>query len=132
MTYEFHCKHGNTDHRVIKRARKQTSYGTTQLLRKARECDESRGLQAAVAQTIPYSPLNHRTLIALRSAASHRPFHMVKDKFYEMEVQMLRPATILPSPQTISADLERLYIGLTNDLKKHLIVSPFSVFGCAY
>ncbi|KAF9004980.1 hypothetical protein BDQ17DRAFT_1240668, partial [Cyathus striatus] len=72
---------------------------------------------------IPYSPINHRTLLVLQCADSMRPFNMVSDKFYQMQVQMLRPGTKLPSHDTIQRDT----IYLFKVMSLHLLNSTFHV-----
>ncbi len=56
-----------------------------------------------------YSETRHRALIALRCAASHRPFNLAKDPLYLEEVEMLRPGTTVPAPSTVSRDLQTIY-----------------------
>ena len=74
-------------------------------------CLKRQGLDLVVvsASTIPYSPENHRTLIALRCAANMRPYNSVQDPLYAAEVEMLRPGTKLPDPTTVSRDVQLLY-----------------------
>ncbi|KAI5823658.1 hypothetical protein K523DRAFT_286410, partial [Schizophyllum commune Tattone D] len=98
-----------------------TSDGTQALISTAKACDKDRGVDLGInGEPIPYSPTAHRALLALRTATSHRPFQMVRDRFYAMEVQMLRPGTPLPSPATISTDVKRLYEGMATDLSQYL------------
>jgi len=70
----------------------------------------------------PYSVSGHRALIALRCAKSFRPFNMVRDKFYKMEVEMLRPGTHLPHPGTVSKDINHLYQELSKDVRAYFEV----------
>src|SRR4051794_3182393 len=56
-----------------------------------------------------YTPARHRALIAMRCASSHRPFRSVADLFYLQEIEMLRPGTVLPSPLTVSRDVNAIY-----------------------
>ncbi|KAL1670973.1 hypothetical protein EV122DRAFT_227275 [Schizophyllum commune] len=104
----------------------QTSLGTHTLKDTAERCDARRGVTSAPSSAAPaleYSVAAHRTLIALRSAACHRPYHMVADKFYRAEVEMLRPGTPIPSPPTVAEDVRQLYRGLSADLGQYLRVS---------
>ncbi|KAL1707229.1 hypothetical protein EV121DRAFT_199468 [Schizophyllum commune] len=104
-----------------------TSDGTQALISTARACDKALGVSLGTGEPpIAYSPIAHRALIALRSATSHRPFNMVRDRFYTEEVQMLRPGTILPSPATVSVDVKRLYKGMAADLCAYLVVSTLT------
>ncbi|KAL1706233.1 hypothetical protein EV121DRAFT_201909 [Schizophyllum commune] len=105
-----------------------TSDGTQALISTAKACDKARGMSLGMdAPPIAYSPMAHRALIALRSATSHRPFNMVRDRFYTEEVQMLRPGTTLPSPATVSSDLKHLYKGMAANLGQYLAVSTLVV-----
>ncbi|KAK7041092.1 hypothetical protein R3P38DRAFT_2512431 [Favolaschia claudopus] len=76
-------------------------------------------LPIASAGTIPYSEAMHRTLIALRCASSKRPFNQVEDKWYRMEVAMLRPGTIVPSADTVARDVQRLYVLVAQEVKAY-------------
>ncbi|KAI0045689.1 hypothetical protein FA95DRAFT_1495156, partial [Auriscalpium vulgare] len=103
-----------------------TSHGTTNMYNNAKRCDEVRGIRTSssdTTDTIPYSPAAHRAVIALRSATSQRPFNMVADKYYAMEVNMLRPGTPLPAPTTVSEDIKALHVGLASDVKEYFSVS---------
>ncbi|KAF8986674.1 hypothetical protein BDQ17DRAFT_1259349 [Cyathus striatus] len=59
--------------------------------------------------TIPYSPMNHWIPLVLQCADSMRPFNMVNDKFFQMQVEMLCPGTQLPSHTTIQRDTISLF-----------------------
>jgi len=48
----------------------------------------------------------------MRSATSNHPFNAVTDKYYKMEVEMLRPGTVIPHPTTVSQDIKHLYVEL--------------------
>ncbi|KAJ3500635.1 hypothetical protein NLJ89_g9707 [Agrocybe chaxingu] len=61
---------------------------------------------------ITYSHAGHRALIALRCAKFCRPFNMVSDDDYHLEVAMLHPNTVPPSPSTISRDVKAIYLEL--------------------
>ncbi|KIJ58078.1 hypothetical protein HYDPIDRAFT_59895, partial [Hydnomerulius pinastri MD-312] len=87
-------------------------------------CDQRRGvikLQNG-ADDLPYSKAAHQVIIALRCATHQRPFNMVNDKYYKMEVQMLRPGTELPHPTTVSKDIKYLYIDLASDVRAYFVV----------
>ncbi|KAG9081714.1 hypothetical protein FRC06_005430, partial [Ceratobasidium sp. 370] len=57
----------------------------------------------------PYSEAQHRAILALWSAHSHRSFESLTDKFHRMEVEYLRPGTHLPSSSTISRDVRAIH-----------------------
>ncbi|KAJ7189230.1 hypothetical protein C8R46DRAFT_842336, partial [Mycena filopes] len=97
--------------------------GTSNLLNKAKECDEDRGVITERPSTAPtYSVAAHRTIIAMRTATSNRPFNIVHDPYYEQEVQLLRPGTTLPSATTVSNDLKVLYLELSKQVKAYFMV----------
>ncbi|KIK75066.1 hypothetical protein PAXRUDRAFT_90816, partial [Paxillus rubicundulus Ve08.2h10] len=64
----------------------------------------------------------HRAVIALRCATHQRPFNMVNDKYYKIEIQMLCPGTELPHPTTVSRDIKDLYTGLAGDVRAYFMV----------
>jgi hypothetical protein len=77
-----------------------TSHGTQNLKRGIEQCIKRRGIgqdldtQAGAQQTLQgkvstYTPARHRALIAMRCAASKRPFESVRDPHYILEVELL-------------------------------------------
>ena len=74
---------------------------------------------------MPYSEANHHALIALHCAKSAHPINMVTDEDYLAEVQMLRPGTIVPSPNTVQWDLTHSYT-MASVLLMNYFVVPFS------
>ncbi|KAF8162050.1 hypothetical protein K438DRAFT_1731315, partial [Mycena galopus ATCC 62051] len=58
----------------------------------------------------PYNETRHRAICALRCAANKRSFESQDDKWYRMEVELLRPGTIPPSPKVVQRDISTLYI----------------------
>ncbi|KAL1697947.1 hypothetical protein EV121DRAFT_218878 [Schizophyllum commune] len=115
-------------HNVQHRERLKTKDGTQQLIRTAQLCDKARGVVVPHASIpIPYSRIAHRTLIALRCAVNHRPFEIVQDPFYIQEMQMLHPGIQLPSPKTVSRDVQRLYKGLGVYFQQYIRVSDTSL-----
>lgn len=73
--------------------------------------------------TFPYSPAAHRALIALRCAKNNRPFNAVLDEDYQDEIRMLRPGTVLPSPITVSRDINEIYLEMSRHVKNYFTVS---------
>ncbi|KAF8145898.1 hypothetical protein K438DRAFT_1526579, partial [Mycena galopus ATCC 62051] len=93
------------------------------LLKASRDCDRLRGvLEAAEPSAVVYSPVAHRAIIAMRTATSNRPFNMVTDKYYRMEVLMLRPNTLIPFPSTVSRDVNLLYLEIAKNVKSYFVV----------
>jgi hypothetical protein len=125
MYYQLACKSGDPLHQDAIRARQKVGNGTSNFLNSAKKCDQRRGVTASTRTLadLPYSKAAHRAIIALRCAKSQRPANMVKDKFYEMEVQMLRPGTEIPHPSTISRDIKDLYKDLAVDVRNYFLVS---------
>ncbi|KAH8104903.1 hypothetical protein DFH11DRAFT_1506471 [Phellopilus nigrolimitatus] len=110
-----------------------TKYGTTNLLNGACKCDSERGFDSLrdthTLQVVAprYSHAAHRALMALRSASDNRPFHALADKHYLMEVEMLRPGTIVPSPSTTSRDINDLYLELSKNVRNYFQVCSSSI-----
>ncbi|EJD08420.1 uncharacterized protein FOMMEDRAFT_68048, partial [Fomitiporia mediterranea MF3/22] len=88
-------------------------------------CDVERGVYASSrssGNSLAYSEATHRALLALRCAKYNRPFNFVRDKYYSLEVEMLRPGTTLPSPDTVSGDIKSLYQGLSIQVRNYFKV----------
>ncbi|KAJ7799974.1 hypothetical protein B0H14DRAFT_3786870, partial [Mycena olivaceomarginata] len=121
LTFIFTCRVDPKNHNPQRRDRMKTSEGTANLKRTSQQCNNRRGVvdtdgdtsknaqQDLFRSVSRYTPARHRALIALRCAASHRPFNMVRDDFYLEEVELLRPGTIVRSPETVSKDVQTLY-----------------------
>jgi len=103
----------------------KTGDGTTKLQKSALVCDVLQGVAAPAMVATPtfYTPAAHCTIIAMRSATSNHPFNAVTDKYYKMEVEMLRPGTIIPHPTTISQDIKHLYVELSKTVRQYFKVS---------
>ena len=95
-----------------------TGQGTSNLSRSIAQCKKKRGVHgnspANAQQTLQgsvskFTEVHHRAIVALRCAASHHAFNMVNDPFYKQEVELLRPGTKIPSPRTVSRDIQTLY-----------------------
>jgi hypothetical protein len=125
IQFVFKCKFDETKHEPHKRLRMKTGDGTTNLQKSASACDALRGVAApaTVATPTSYTPAAHRTVIAMRSATSNRPFNAVTDKYYKMEVEMLRPGTVIPHPTTVSQDIKHLYVELSKTVRQYFKVS---------
>ncbi|KAF8219916.1 hypothetical protein L208DRAFT_1180880, partial [Tricholoma matsutake] len=67
----------------------------------------------------PYSAAAHCTLIAMQCAKNHPPFNSVLDEDYQVEVEMLRPGTILPGPQTVSHDIKSIYAEMSKNVQNY-------------
>jgi hypothetical protein len=118
MVFVFTCKSDPTQHKPHHRPCKKTSEGTANLKLGAEKCDEQNGVVAVamepdgngVASALTYSVAAHRTLISLHCAKNQWPFNSILDDDYQMEVQMLRPGTVLPHLATVSHDIHTIYI----------------------
>ena len=96
------------------------------------KCDDQCGVVlslAAPAATAsgmgPYSEATHWTIIAMQCATSHRPFNIVNDKYYRMEIELLRPGTKIPAAKTVLFDIKHLYLELSKDVRTYFKVSVF-------
>ncbi|KAE9386212.1 hypothetical protein BT96DRAFT_839591 [Gymnopus androsaceus JB14] len=90
----------------------KTSHGTHTLLNKAHVCDKERGIVSESTGgplQLRYSPAAHRAALVLRCASSFRAFHCVNDYWYQVEVEMLWPATTIPSASTLLHGTKLLY-----------------------
>lgn len=136
MVFIFTCKTDPVRHKAHYRPHEKTSEGTANLKIGADKCNERNGV---VATSVPngtgadtgiliYSVAAHRALIALRCAKNHRPFNSVLDEDYQMEVQMLRPGTVLPHPITISRDVRMIYVEMAKKVRDYFKVSFQSYF----
>ncbi|KAJ6507331.1 hypothetical protein C8R47DRAFT_1037153, partial [Mycena vitilis] len=123
LYFRFLCKFGHESHSAIERRREKSSNGTSNLLRTAQTCDEERGIvvTSSAAAQHSYSAAAHRAIIVMRTATSNRPFNFVNDKYYKMEVELLRPGTIIPSASTVSRDLKLLYLELSKGVKSYFV-----------
>lgn len=121
----FTCKSHPEGHPAVYRPRSKTSEGTSNLVKGIKACLTAQGvtLPEPHTDTLPYSQATHRTLIAQRCASNARPFNIVKDPEYAMEVQMLRPGTVIPSPSTVSRDINEMYTQMSVFVKNHFLVS---------
>ncbi|KDQ20120.1 hypothetical protein BOTBODRAFT_102100, partial [Botryobasidium botryosum FD-172 SS1] len=72
--------------------------------------------------TLQYTPAMHRAVIALRCAMSKRPFNIVNDPYYKMEVELLRPGTIVPHPSTVSRDICAIYSEAAKHVREYFEV----------
>jgi hypothetical protein len=114
IQFVFKCKFDETKHKPHKRLQMKTGDGTTNLLKSALVCDALWGVAtpATVATPTSYTPATHLTVITMRSA-TNRPFNTVTNKYYKMEVKMLRPGTVIPHPTTVSQDIKHLHVELS-------------------
>ena len=115
LTFRFTCRFDPIGHPSLIRGRLDTSQGTSNLERSRKKCIQRRGADENPTPGAPqppglmYSQPKHRALIAARCASSKRPFNSVADAYYIQEVEMLRPGTKLPSPATVSRDINAMY-----------------------
>jgi hypothetical protein len=126
ITYLFICKTHPTSHKTVYCPREKRE-GTSNLNKTLNACLEAQGLERtrnkkSTTTSLPYSAENHRAIIAMRSAVHGRSFNEFQDKYYKMEVEMLRPGTVLPHPSTVSRDLNEIYLKLSNHVKNYFAV----------
>jgi hypothetical protein len=129
LWFKFTCKTDPARHSVQYRARKGTSSGTNNLLRKSLACNARQKPGQVVGQSSPsprpFSPARFRALLALWCARNHRPFELVEDELFNAFVDKLRPGTSLPDSTTISRDVKAVY-----SHNMHAIRSYFQVCMC--
>lgn len=135
LTFRFTCRFDPDGHPSSTRRRLDTSQGTSNLERSRKKCMQQRGSNDAPAPTTPQPPLltysqsKHRALIAARCASSKRPFNSVADPYYTQEVEMLRPGTKLPSPATVSRDINMMYMFGAEAVREYFSVRDSSFIG---
>lgn len=125
LFFVFHCIKHPEKHKPYLRARLNTKEGTSNLYKALEKCEavERRGLVApGVEPPVQFSDAAFRARQALRSAKNNRPFNMVTDEDYIAEVQMLRPGTHIPSPATISRDINSLYLAMSIMVRNYFAV----------
>ena len=120
ISFVFTCHSRPEEHKPLVRPRSKTAEGTSNLVKTMNACLRAQGITPKKRQTeaiiFPYSPANHRALLALHCARSNRPFNIVTDPNYQDEIMMLRPNTIIPNPSTVSRDLKMIYL----EMSKHV------------
>jgi hypothetical protein len=101
-----------------------TGHGTKNIQDGVKACIKRAGTVTDTVRSTgqPYSAAAHCTLIAMWCAKNHRPFNFVLDEDYKAEIEMLRPGTILPSPQTVSRDIKSIYIEMSKSVKNYFMV----------
>jgi hypothetical protein len=126
LSFVFTCKVNPAHHPAHTRPRMSTGHGTKNIQDGVKACNKRAGTvtdTTAVKSTgRPYSPAAHRALIAMRCAKNHRPFNSVLDEDYQAEVEMLRPGTVLPSPQTVSRDIKAMYAEMSKNVRNYFMV----------
>ncbi|QRW00786.1 hAT family dimerization protein [Ceratobasidium sp. AG-Ba] len=123
LMYRFECKHSRPSHLPQYRERMKTGNGTRNLQDTADTCNARWGVTDSPKSSSNffdgYSEARHRVLIALRCAQNKRAFNSVSDRLYRQEVEMLRPGTTLPSPITVSRDMQVIYANSANGVKEY-------------
>ncbi|QRV99251.1 hAT family dimerization protein [Ceratobasidium sp. AG-Ba] len=123
LMYRFECKYGYPTHLPQYRERMKTGNGTRNLQDTAETCNARWGVTQNSKSNSTffngYSEALHRVLIALRCAQNKRAFNLVSDPLYQQEVEMLRPGTILPSPMTVSRDMQVIYATSAEGVKEY-------------
>ncbi|KAF5311813.1 hypothetical protein D9619_002319 [Psilocybe cf. subviscida] len=130
LVFVFECKFNQQDHPTLTRLRNKTSEGTGNLKKAMDVCLKSLGqsnhsqMASDTTNTLPsgqYTYATHRALIALRCAKNFRPFNMVTDSDYILEVLLLRPGTKIPDPSTVSRDIKHIYEQMALHVKNYFL-----------
>jgi hypothetical protein len=88
--------------------------------------DSSKNAQQMLENSIStYSPFHHRAIVAVCCAASHHLFNSLADPYYLKEVELLHPGTVIPSPQTVSHDVQAIYQEASKHIKEYFSVSGY-------
>lgn len=127
----YECKFGFADHKPLTQHRKKTAEGTSNLKKAADACTATSGQSQSSVSTsttpniprLQYTYATHRVLIALRCAKNFRPFNMVSDSDYIMEVILLCPGTQTPDPSVISRNIKHIYECMSIHVKDYFLVS---------
>ncbi|QRW12433.1 hAT family dimerization protein [Ceratobasidium sp. AG-Ba] len=124
LVLRFDCQFDSPHHVSQFRERLRTGDGTQNLLNTARACNRQRGVlvasNASLYPQLSYSATRHRAILALRCARDRRPFESVVDELAQLEVEMLRPGTHLPTGATLSRDALHLYQSSSLQAANHL------------
>ncbi|KAF8236209.1 hypothetical protein L208DRAFT_1096812, partial [Tricholoma matsutake] len=102
-----------------------SGHGTKNLQDGVKACDKCLGVVSGDAPQhtgAPYSPGGHCTMIAMHCAKNHCPFNLVLDEYYQAEVEMLWPGTILLLPQTVSHDIKAIYAEMYKNVHNYFMV----------
>ncbi|KAG2118386.1 hypothetical protein DEU56DRAFT_747789 [Suillus clintonianus] len=110
----------------------QTGQGTNNLVTGMKDCAARRGVSSGsdatgTQQTITgsvskYTAEAHRALIAMHCAVNKRPFQSVADPLYIEEIKLLRPDVKVPSPRTVSRDINTIYTEASHNVKTYFEV----------
>ncbi|KAI6115820.1 hypothetical protein EDD16DRAFT_1476155 [Pisolithus croceorrhizus] len=116
----------------------RTAHGTKNLARGIDQCNERWGVtsrdpgdpsavgeQQTTESVSEYTPARHRAIIAMRYSVPKRPYDMVGDPLYVEEIQLLRPGTVIPSPATVSRDVNEIYKVGSKHVKEYFSVRGF-------
>ncbi|KAG9083718.1 hypothetical protein FS749_005814 [Ceratobasidium sp. UAMH 11750] len=128
LVFRFECKYGHSSHLPQFRERSKTGNGTRNLRDTAQTCNTRWGVtqtSTSKSKFFPsYSEARHRVLIALRCAQNKRTFNSVADNLYQQEAELLRPGTVLPSPMTVSRDMQTIYTNSADGVKEYFTRIP--------
>ncbi|KAG2047112.1 hypothetical protein BDR06DRAFT_898040 [Suillus hirtellus] len=111
----------------------QTGQGTKNLNWGITECIQCHGVsteglnvkgtQQILSSSISkYTPEAHRALIAMHCAVNRCPFRSVTDPLYIKEVRLLHPDVIVPSPCTVSRNINEIYCEGSKNVKEYFSV----------
>ena len=108
----------------------KTGDGTTKFLKDIQMCEEKQGIYQPqpAPKAVPYTPETHHAvcaLIALHCAKHSHPINSIFDDNYHIEVEMLRPGTVLPHPTTVRCDLIDIYIHMSTFVMNYFMVIFF-------
>ncbi|KAJ7748050.1 hypothetical protein B0H16DRAFT_1319963, partial [Mycena metata] len=76
----------------------------------------------------PYNEAQHRAICAIRCAANKHSFASQDDKWYHLEVDLLRPGTIPPSSKIVARDVGLLYLEYAKVVRWYFEVCSLSSY----
>ncbi|KAG1737253.1 hypothetical protein EDB19DRAFT_1637227 [Suillus lakei] len=88
--------------------------------------DATRAQQTITGSVLKYTAEAHHALIAMRCAVNKHPFHSVADPLYIEEVKLLHPDVKVPSPHTVSHDINTIYTEASQNVKTYFEVRFFA------
>jgi len=95
IKYVFKCRYSEEIHDTHNHLQTKTGNGTTNLQKSAAECDTTWGIPHTATSpggtSGTYTLAAHCVMIVMMSATSNHPFNAVHNKYYWMEVKILRP-----------------------------------------
>ena len=127
--FQFDCKDHPSSHSTVLRRRgdgSTSNIGKSEIRCQTRQQNLAGDLSSDVSDAsappsivTAYSSQMHRVLLSLMSAVDHRSYGSQITKLREMEVNLLRPGTTLPSASTLSRDTLLLHTAMAQSVAQY-------------